>query len=54
MRMLPKVRKGEEKISPLERANKVRAAIGFIRDWEELSLTWVRAMCAILLEQVMI
>jgi hypothetical protein len=44
MRMLPKVRKGEKRISPLEIENKVRAAIRFIRDWEELSLTWVRGM----------
>jgi len=39
--MLPKVRKGEKRISPLQRENKVRAAIGLIRDWEEMRLTWV-------------
>ena len=41
MMMLPKVRKGEKRISPLDRENKVRAAIGLIQDWEELSLTSV-------------
>jgi hypothetical protein len=54
MRMLPKVKKGRKRIKPLERENNVRAAIGFIRDWEELILTWVHAMRAILLEQVMV
>jgi hypothetical protein len=38
MMMLPKVSKGEKRISPLERENNVRAAIGLIR--EEMRLTW--------------
>jgi hypothetical protein len=54
MMMLPKVRKGEKRISPLEREKKVRAAIGLITDWEEMRLAWVCAIRVILLEQVVI
>jgi hypothetical protein len=38
MMMLPKVRKGEKRISPLERDNNVRVAIGLIRGRNEINL----------------